>query len=142
MPVLALAVVGLILLGNLFSDAPSTPTSELIAPAEAAQPAAPYAHSVDLQTELSAPMFHGTVQAIDRETLRVTIRTDFGRLVPVALENCEIIQRLNVGDRVRLDVDAQGVAHVLEKIDSYLTTDSHALRSSDGTSGSCPKSSI
>jgi hypothetical protein len=59
-------------------------------------------------------MFLGTVQAIDREALRVTIRTDFGRLVPLTVERCEIIQRLRIGDRVRLDVDAQGVVRALE----------------------------
>jgi len=141
MPLLALTVISLMLLGNLFSGTPSAPTSELIAPAETAQPAAPYAHPVNLQAELSAPMFHGTVQAIDRETLRVTVRTDFGRLVPVALENCEIVQRLNVGDRVRLDVDAQGVVRTLEKTDSHLAEALRAPRSATRTNGRCPEAS-
>jgi hypothetical protein len=113
MPVIALTVIGLILLGNVLAGEPAAP---------------PSAHPVNLQTELSAPMFHGTVQAIDREALRVTIRTDFGRLVPVTVERCEIIQRLRIGDRVRLDVDAHGVVRALA------TPPSPA-----GTRGRCPE---
>jgi hypothetical protein len=130
MPVIALIVVGLMLLGNVFAGGLSTPSQEqeLTAPASAAEPPA---RLVNLQTELSAPMFHGTVQAIDREALRVTIRTDFGRLVPVTVERCEIIQRLRIGDRVRLDVDAQGVVRALE-----------TPRSPAGASGRCPEASI
>ena len=133
MPLLALTAIGLMLLGNIFAGSPD---------ALAQEPTAPYAHPVNLQTEISAPMFHGTVQAIDRETLRVTIQTDFGRLVPVALESCEIVQRLRIGDRVRLDVDAQGVVRALEKADSYLAKDLHTPRSSAGTNGRCPEASI
>ncbi|MGH7260722.1 MAG: hypothetical protein ACREI9_08590 [Nitrospiraceae bacterium] len=133
MPLLALTVIGLMLLGNVFAGSPDAPAQE---------PAAPYAHPVNLQTEMSAPMFHGTVQAIDRKTLRVTIRTDFGRLVPVALESCEIVQRLRIGDRVRLDVDAQGAVRALEKADSYLATDAHTPRSSTATNGRCPEASL
>ncbi len=142
MPLLALTVVGLMLLGNLFSGVLSAPSQELIVSAEAAQPAAPYAHPVNLQTEMSASMFHGTVQAIDGETLRVTVRTDFGRLVPVALESCEIIQRLRIGDRVRLDVDVQGVVRALEKTDSYLAKDPQMPNASARTNGRCPEASI
>ena len=115
MPALALTVIGLTLLGNAFVG----------------EPFEPYAGLVNLQTELSAPMFHGTVQAIDRDALRVTIRTDFGRLVPVTVERCAIIQRLRIGDRVRLDVDAQGVVRALK-----------TPRSPAGASGRCPEDSI
>jgi hypothetical protein len=142
MPLLALTVISLMFLGSLFSGVPSAPTSELIAPAEAVESAAPSAQPVNLQTEISAPMFHGTVQAIDRETLRVTVLTDFGRLVPVALENCEIVQRLNVGDRVRLEVDAQGVVRALEKTDSHLAKDPQTPGSPAMMNGRCPETSI
>jgi hypothetical protein len=113
MPVIALTVIGLMLLGNVLAGGRSAPSleQELTAPVEAAEPRAGV---VNLQTELSAPMFHGTVQAIDRKALRVTIRTDFGRLVPVTVERCETIQHLQIGDRIRLDVDAQGVVRALE----------------------------
>ncbi len=142
MPLLALTVVSLMLLGGVFAGQPPAPAQELITPTEAAQPAAPYAHPVNLQTEMSASMFHGTVQAIDGDTLRVTVRTDFGRLVPVALESCEIIQRLRIGDRVRLDVDAQGTIRALEKTDSYLARDPQTPNSSARTNGRCPEGSI
>jgi hypothetical protein len=107
MPILQLTAIGTLLLGSILGN-----------PASAPAPSAhitPKAQPVILQTEISAPMFHGTVRAIDRAALRVTVQTDFGRLVPVAVGNCEILQRLHIGDHVRLDVDAQGVVRALEK---------------------------
>jgi hypothetical protein len=114
MPLLALTILSLMLMGSVTS--PSLfPDAQKPAPAPQAQP-------VNLQAEISAPMFHGTVHIIDRAALRVTVQTDFGRLVPVAVESCDIIQWLRIGDRVRLDVDAQGIVRALEKTGAYLTT--------------------
>jgi len=107
MPRLTPAVLGLMLLGTALGD-PAPAQETLAAPV-------PQAIPVTLTPELSAPMFHGTVHLIDRQALRVTIRTDFGRLVPVTVGNCNIIHRLQIGDRVRLDVDAQGIVRALEK---------------------------
>ena len=83
---------------------------------------APQTTPVALTPELSAPMFHGVVQAIDRSALRVTIRTDFGRLVPVAVDSCDLIQGLQIGDRVRLAVDTQGIVYALESTGAPLPT--------------------
>lgn len=109
MPLPTLAVLSLILLGSaLGNPAPVVSQETTVASPSQAMP-------VTLTPELSAPMFHGTVHLIDRQALRVTIRTDFGRLVPVSVGSCRIIQRLKIGDRVRLDVDAQGIVRALEK---------------------------
>jgi hypothetical protein len=107
MPIQHLTAIGTLLLGSILGN-----------PASAPAPSAhitPKAQPVILHTEISAPMFHGTVRAIDRTALRVTVQTDFGRLVPVAVGSCEILQRLHIGDHVRLDVDVQGVVRALEK---------------------------
>jgi hypothetical protein len=109
MPLPTPAVLSLILLGSALG----VPTPGLSQETIAASP--PQARPVTLTPELSAPMFHGTVHLIDRQALRVTIRTDFGRLVPVTVGSCQIIQWLQIGDRVRLDVDAQGIVRALEK---------------------------
>lgn len=109
MSLLTPAVLSLMLLGTALGGPTPVPSQETIA----ASP--PQAMPVTLTPELSAPMFHGTVHLIDRQALRVTVRTDFGRLVPVKVGSCEIIQWLRIGDRVRLDVDAQGIVRALEK---------------------------
>jgi hypothetical protein len=59
-------------------------------------------------------MFHGTVRAIDWQSLRVTIQTDFGRVVAVPVENCDVIEGFKIGDRVRLAVDTRGIVYALE----------------------------
>lgn len=109
MPPLTPAILILMLLGAV----PGGPALAL--PQVTIAASSPQALPVNLTPELSAPMFHGTVQLIDRQALRVTIRTDFGRLVPVTVGNCQIIQWLQIGDRVRLDVDSQGIVRALEK---------------------------
>lgn len=101
----------------------------------------PHVQPVNLKPEISAPMFHGTIRMIDRTTLRVTIRTDFGRLVPVAVESCEMIQWLRIGDHVRLDVDVQGIVRGLEKIGAHLSTGSNTLTPSAWKPGRCPEAS-
>jgi len=108
MPLLTLAVLGLMLLGTVLGSPKPAPSQEPVATT------APQTTPVALTPELSAPMFHGVVQAIDGHALRVTIRTDFGRLVPVAVESCDLIRGLQIGDRVRLAVDAQGTVYALE----------------------------
>ncbi len=101
----------------------------------------PHVQPVNLKPEISAPMFHGTIRMIDRTTLRVTIRTDFGRLVPVAVESCEMIQWLRIGDHVRLDVDVQGIVRGLEKIGTHLSTDLNTPTPTAWKPGRCPEAS-
>jgi hypothetical protein len=106
-----------------------------------AQHSEPAVHSpdltrpVNLRTEISAPMFRGTVFAIDRTTLRVTVRTDFRRLAPGAVEHCEALARLRIGDRVRLDVDVQGIVQALEK------TGARRTAAPARKTGHCPETS-
>lgn len=139
MPSRLLTAISLLLIGSAL---------ESVTPAPAQEPArtplvqsAPQARPINLETEISAPMFHGTVHTIDRATLRVTIRTDFGRLVPVAVESCEIIHWLHIGDRVRLDVDTQGIVRALEKTGAYLATVPNTPIPSAWLPGRCPEPS-
>lgn len=133
MPLLTPAVLSLMLLGT----APGGPTPVASQETIAASP--PQAMPVTLTPELSAPMFHGTVHLIDRRALHVTIRTDFGRLVPVKVGSCEIIQRLRIGDRVRLDVDAQGIVRAMEKPNAGPSADPGMPIPSARQPDSCPE---
>lgn len=140
MPSRLLTATSLLLIGSALGS---------VASASAQEPArtplvqsAPHARSINLETELSSPMFHGTVHAIDRATMRVTIRTDFGRFVPVAVASCEIIHWLRTGDRVRLDVDTQGIVRALEKTGTYLATVPNSPIPSDSLPGCCPEAAI
>lgn len=139
MPSRLLIATSLLLIGSVLGSAASAPAQE-----PTRTPfvhSAPQARPINLETEISAPMFHGTVHTIDRATLRVTIRTDFGRLVPVAVESCEIIHWLRIGDRVRLDVDTQGIVRALEKTGAYLTTVPNTPLPSAWLPGRCPETS-
>lgn len=109
MPLLALTVLGLMLLGSLLGSPAPVPSQE------PETVSAPQPVPVTLTPELSASMFHGTVDTIDPAALRATIRTDFGRLVPVTIPSCDLLRRLRIGDRVRLDVDAQGVVRAIDE---------------------------
>lgn len=133
MPLLTLAVLGLMLLGTVLGSPKPAPSQELAAVT------APQATPVALTPELSAPMFHGTVQAIDQNALRVTIQNDFGRLVPVAVESCDLIQGLQIGDRVRLAVDAQGLVYALETTGASLPSTPDKPVSSARLPGHCPE---
>jgi len=139
MPSRLLTVTGLLLIGSALGSGASAPAQEP-APMLRAQ-SAPHVWPINLEPDISAPMFHGTVHTIDRATLRVTIRTDFGRLVPVAVESCDIIQRLRLGDHVRLDVDAQGVVRALEKTGAYRATVPNTSTRSAWLPGRCPEAS-
>lgn len=139
MPSRLLAATSLLLIGSALESVASAPVQE---PARTPLvQSAPQARPVNLETEISAPMFHGTVHTIDRATLRVTIQTDFGRLVPVAVESCEIIHWLRIGDRVRLDVDTQGIVRALEKTGAYLATVPNTSVPSAWLPGRCPEPS-
>lgn len=140
MPSRLLTATSLLLIGSALGSTAAAPAQE---PARAplAQ-SVPQARPINLETELSASMFHGTVHTIDRATLRVTIRTDFGRLVPVAVANCEIIHWLHTGDRVRLDVDTQGIVRALEKTGAYLATVPNTPIPSGSLPGRCPEAAI
>jgi hypothetical protein len=139
MPNRLLTTTSLLLIGSALGSVASAPAQE---PARTPLvQSAPHARPINLETEISAPMFHGTVHTIDRATLRVTIRTDFGRLVPVVVESCEIIHWLHIGDRVRLDVDTQGIVRALEKTGAYLTTTPNTLIPSDSLPGRCLETS-
>ena len=133
MPLLTLAVLGLMLLGTLLGTPAPVPSQEPRA-ASAPQPV-----PVALTPELSEPMFHGTVDSIDPAALRVTIRTDFGRLVPVAIASCDLLRRLQIGDRVRLDVDPQGVVRALDKTGAVASTAPTTLTPSAEQAGRCPE---
>jgi len=133
MPLLTLTVLGLMLLGTVLGSPRSAPSQEPVAVT------VPQTTPVALRPELSAPMFHGTVQAIDQQALRVTIRTDFGRLVPVAVESCSLIQGLQIGDRVRLAVDAQGIVYALETTGASFSTAPDTPVSSAWLPGHCPE---
>jgi len=139
MPSRLLTATSLLLIGSALGSAAAAPAQEP-APAPRA-PSVPHARPINLETDISAPMFHGTVHTIDRATLRVTIQTDFGRLVPVAVENCDIIQRLRLGDQVRLDVDAQGVVRALEKTGADRATVPNTPIPSASLPGRCPETS-
>ena len=139
MPLLGLTILSLMLMGGMTSQS-LAPSAQAPAPASGF-PSAPQAQPVNLQTEISAPMFHGTVRAIDQATLRVTIRTDFGRVVPVTVGSCEIIQWLRIGDHVRFDVDAQGIVHTLEKTGAHLTTNPNTRTPSAWVPNRCPEAS-
>ncbi len=133
MTILPLTAIGALFVGSMLGN----PTS---GPAPAMQ-TAPEAQPVNLRTEMSAPMFQGRVHAIDRAALRVTIQTDFGRLVPVAVESCDILNRLRIGDRVHLDVDAQGIVRRLDKTGAHFSTTPNPRVSSSRKPGPCPETS-
>lgn len=139
MALLGLTVLGLMLMGILTTQPPPSSATEAM-PVPASSPA-PQAQPVNLQAELSGPMFHGTVHTIDRTALRVTIRTDFGRVVPVTVDSCDMLQWLRIGDHVRLDVDAQGIVRALEKTEAVLTTAPGAPAPSAWVPGRCPETS-
>jgi hypothetical protein len=132
MPIPPLTAIGALLVGGLLGN-------PINGPAAAMQ--APEVRPVNLRTEMSAPMFRGTVQAIDRTALRVTVQTDFGRLVPVAVGSCDILSRLRVGDRVRLDVDAQGIVRRLNNAGAYFSTTPNPLAAAQKP-GPCPEASL
>lgn len=69
-------------------------------------------HLADLKPEIQAAMFQGTVEAVDREGLNLTIRTDFGRVVSLSLRDPAVMSGLHKGDRVWLDADGQGLLTV------------------------------
>jgi hypothetical protein len=121
MPILALTILTLMLGGALMERPADKPQPAVQEHQVQSGTLPPHTHLATLHPELSAPMFHGTVQSIDRTTLRVTIRTDFGRLVFATMENCERLFTLRPGDRVRLDVDPRGTVRTVEKTDSLLT---------------------
>ena len=137
MPSRLLTATSLLLIGSALGSVASAPAQE---PAHTPfMQSAPHARPINLEAEISAPMFHGTVHIIDRATLRVTIRTDFGRWVPVAVESCEIIHRLHICDRVRLDVDTQGIVRALEKTGAYRATTPNTRIPSGSLPGRCPE---
>ncbi len=130
MPILALTVLSLMVGGALLDRSAQSPPAQ-------AQALASWARPVTLHPEISAPMFHGTVQSIDRASLRATIQTDYGRLVFVTMESCERLSTLRPGDRVRLDVDAQGIVRALEKTDTFRMRLPESAQSSGWPSGRC-----
>jgi hypothetical protein len=139
MPSHLLTVTSLLLIGSALGNASAAPAQE---PARTPlMQSAPLILPINIEPEISAPMFYGTVRAIDRATLRVTIRTDFGRVVPVAVESCESIHWLRVGDRVRLDVDTQGIIRALDKTGAYLATVPNVPAPSAWLPGRCPEPS-
>jgi hypothetical protein len=133
MTIFHLTAIGALLLGSMLGNPAAGPATSVHA--------TPKAQPVILHTEISAPMFHGTVRAIDRTALRVTVQTDFGRLVPVAVESCEILLQLRIGDHVRLDVDAQGIVRALEKTGAARTTAPNTRTPSARQPGRCPETS-
>ena len=139
MPLLGLTMLSLMLMGGMTPQS-LAPSTQAPAPAPGF-PSAPQAQPVNLQAEISAPMFHGTVHAIDRMTRRVTIRTDFGQVVPVTVGSCEIIQSLRIGDHVRFDVDTQGVVYTLEETGAHLATNPNTLAPSTWAPDRCPETS-
>jgi hypothetical protein len=141
MPVFALTVISLMLAGSLFGNQAAGPSPEPAAGRLETARTAPAALPVSLRTELSASMFHGTVVTIDRVALHVTIRTDFGRTVAVPVETCDMIQGVRAGDRVRLDVDAQGVVRLQEKTGGYRTTAPDVFAPAVSLPGHCPETS-
>ena len=137
MTLIGLAILVLMLTGILTSEPPHSYAVEAV-PVPVSSPV-PQAQPVNLQAEMSGPMFHGTVHSIDRVTLRVTIRTDFGRVVPVTVDSCDMLQWLRIGDHVRLDVDAQGIVQALEKTGAVLTAAPGAPAPSAWKPGRCPE---
>ena len=132
MPLLALTVLGLLLLGVLGSPRPSPPEQPVAVTVPQTAPVAP-------ASELPPSMFHGTVQAIDRHALHITIRTDIGGLIPVTIDTCDLLQGMQIGDQVRLAVNAQGTAYALETTGASLSTVPDAPVSSALRSGQCPE---
>lgn len=99
-------------------------TCLLPVPAMAADPS-PAVHPVDLKPEIQGTMFQGTIEAIDRASLSLVIKTDFGRRLSLLLHDPKAISGLHEGDRVRLEADGQGVLTVKKLIphDVPLTQD-------------------
>lgn len=108
MPLLTFAVLALMFLGSVLGNPKPAPSQE------SAALTAPEPRPAAMTPELSASMFHGIVRSIDWQALRVTIQTDFGRVVPVAVESCDVIEGLKIGDRVRLAVDTRGIVYAME----------------------------
>ena len=96
---LALALVGLVLTG----------------PAQAFD-RSEQSHPVDLKPEIQGTMFQGTIEAIDRAGLSLTVKTDFGRVLSLLLPNPKALRELHKGDRVRLEADGQGLLSVRKLI--------------------------
>lgn len=71
-------------------------------------PAAARVLQINLQADLDATMFQGTVQAVNAYDSSLVIRTDFGRTVVLFAEDCYMAAGLKAGDRVRLEPNAAG----------------------------------
>ncbi len=131
MPLLTLAVLGLMLLGAVLGSPAPVPSQQPVAVA------APQTLPAPPTPERSAPMMHGVVQAIDPSALHVTIRTDVGRLVPVLIESCDLLEGLKIGDRVRLAMDTQGTVYALETTGTPLSSASDQAASPHRPPGPC-----
>lgn len=97
----------------------------------------------DLQVEIEPSMFRGTVESVNLEGTSVTIKTDFGRLLSLTVEDCAMIAELKEGDRVMLEeAQSQITIKKLDQPVSDATSDLPAGGSSLGASGHCVKESL
>jgi hypothetical protein len=89
-------------------------------------------HRTDLKPEIQATMFQGTIEAVDRHGLSLTIKTDFGRVLSLSLPDSAAISQLHKGDRVWLEADGQGLLTIrkLNPHDVPLTQDPKSAKRS------------
>ena len=94
----------------------------------------------DLRVEIEPSMFRGTVESINLQDSRVTIKTDFGRLLSLTVQDCAMLGELKEGDRVMLEEEQSQIT--ITKLDqpvSDVTSDLPAGGTSLGASGHCVK---
>ncbi|MEW6543274.1 MAG: hypothetical protein AB1411_06645 [Nitrospirota bacterium] len=65
-----------------------------------------------LNPEAQETMFEGTIEAVDWDSLSITVKTDFGRVLVLSATSTEALAQLSQGDRVRLEVDLKGSLQV------------------------------
>jgi hypothetical protein len=61
---------------------------------------------------------HGTVLAADPPRLRLSVRTEDGRQVELAVANVDAMRAVQRGDHIRVDVDRHGIALNIHKTPS------------------------
>lgn len=60
-------------------------------------------------------MFHGMIEGRNPAVLSVTIKTNFGQMLPFSTSEGEVIKGVEKGDRVGIVVNALGIVVQLQK---------------------------
>lgn len=138
MPILTITVVSLMIAGHLWAPADPTPLPGSPLATLSVQAPPPISRRVAIEGEFSAAMFEGTVHAVEPATSRVTIQTDFGRVIPITVQPCHWSLHLKPGDRVRLDVDAHGTIRPRKMADPAASAMPDPPRAHERLEGRCP----